>query len=202
MMKFTDKLEYEEDGHVYTHIETGVVVPSVSQIITPPEEFNKIPEWVKGPAMRRGTAIHAEIEKLLREGHLGVHGCSPQADTFFKALVRLDLYRIVAIEEMVFCEEFFYAGRTDVVVTLRIGKSQQLAVVDIKTGKPYPKHSVQTFMYANPIAQHLKVDPRSIRRFCIYVDKPVEDAIVEHTEFEIDKIAFEHVYQKYLRRGQ
>lgn len=53
-------LEYDDDNHQY--LVDGVIVKSVTQLMSSPEEYAQIPKAVLDNAARRGTLIHETIE--------------------------------------------------------------------------------------------------------------------------------------------
>lgn len=159
------ELLFDQPSHTYTL--DGVVIPSVSQVITAGDTTNYPPNG----AAERGTRVHRVLE-LLDKGELSqdyiaaIKGREIEAfiDTYQAWRLKLDL---VANEEMYHgqLDGLAFAGTIDRV--LKIG--DYLAVVDIKTGRPYPKpHAMQVWAYGTLYTQ---ATGREIEHHgCVYLD--------------------------------
>lgn len=59
-------LEYIDDCHLY--LVDGVIVPSVTQLISDPNKYKDVPPSVLEKARLKGVAVHEAIERFVKEG--------------------------------------------------------------------------------------------------------------------------------------
>ena len=101
------RLEFDEESHRYRF--GARVVPSVTQVL---ERAGLVDaQFVTRDALARGSAVHAEIARLIVDGTGEPSAYAVQAMRFCEDL---DV-RIIATEEMVFHPLAWYAGRIDLV---------------------------------------------------------------------------------------
>lgn len=123
-------IEYIDEIHTYLY--DGVIIPSVSQILSEKifiDKYTGIPEQILNAKARYGTEVHSLIEKLEN----GIE-CEPSS-VWIKA--SLEQYRDlkaqnninVLEQEKIVCYEGLYAGRFDMIAEI----NGQLCLCDIKT---------------------------------------------------------------------
>ena len=139
------ELTFTPDGHVYRL--DGVPIPSTSQIIHD-MSLTSFPPGIDRQ-MTRGTHVHRATQ-LYDEGDLDEDALDPVIRAYLQAYKRFKTETIFApqhIEEPLYHPCYLYAGTVD-----RIGAfgmaAGQLALVDIKSGSPYPAVSLQCAAYA------------------------------------------------------
>ena len=120
-------LEFLLSTHEY-HLD-GKPIPSVTQIIGAWDDPN--PYWT--PRGRdRGTAVHSAVQYLI-QGDLDEDSVDPQWAGYLKAFKDFQATvnpEFLAVEEMIFNRQFWYAGRVD----MRCKVFGKEALVDLKTG--------------------------------------------------------------------
>lgn len=134
------QLEYREEGHQY--LLNGRVLTHITQVTDYFGGFGDIPADVRDRALAFGRAVHFACE-LEDRGQLDEATCAPrvlacvQQWRQFKADTR---FHVLANEAVVYHPALDYAGRLD-----RRGRlNGKHAIVEIKTGSPYPVAGPQT----------------------------------------------------------
>lgn len=125
-------LEYLDDIHTY--LVDGVVVPSVTQLISDPGKYANVPPEVLEKARKRGTEIHEAIERYVKTGE-----GDPLINDFVLLQAQEGFDTIGSeIPVIIFRDEKPYAaGRLDLLISNESG----IGIADIKTtsklDKPY-----------------------------------------------------------------
>lgn len=130
----------------------------------------------------RGTDVHAVAEVLLRTGKLDDLPADTKADEgYVDALVKwhtefsVDEWEMVAVEELLFSQEYGYAGQSDLIARKPDGT---IVVGDFKTSKGiYLSHHLQAVAYEH-----------AAREMGLIGDEPVERHVVRlglDGEFEV-----------------
>ncbi|OHE28877.1 MAG: hypothetical protein A2Y45_04120 [Tenericutes bacterium GWC2_34_14] len=123
------KVEYIDDTHTY--IVDGVVVPSVTQIVSTvlPSPYKNIEPDVLKQAADRGIALHEEIEQFEKDGVMG----SSIEFNHYLYLKKQYVFDAVDNEKLIVLEyngKVICAGRLDMII--QIGGKKDLGIGDIK----------------------------------------------------------------------
>ncbi len=140
-------LQFDEAAHVYRW--DGIVVPSVTQILAPLNDFSMVNPALLAYKRDLGTAVHraTELHDLGDLDEDSVHeSIRPYLDAWMR-FRREKPFRIVGLEHRVFHEVHRYAGTYDRLVEL----DGKLCIFDIKTGAMYPSYGPQTAAYKNAV---------------------------------------------------
>lgn len=132
-------LHFDEATHTYTA--SGVVVPSVTQILAPLNDLSFIKPEVLQYKRDLGTAVHKATE-LYDMGELDESTVSPLVQPYLDGWIRLRAelpFEILGMEERVFHPAHRYAGTYDRLVQLD-GKR---CIFDLKTGGMFPSYGPQ-----------------------------------------------------------
>jgi hypothetical protein len=128
--EMADGLQFEEEKHVY--MRNGIVLPSVTEILSPFVNFDSVPTLALELAQERGTEIHFAIEKYINMRYDSVlkdeyQGYYEQFKLF------ADKYGITqdnaVCEVMGFNSVFNFAGTMDIIYK----KGNDFYLIDIKT---------------------------------------------------------------------
>ena len=143
-------LEYTDEGHIYKF--NGRVVPSVSNILAPYQDFSKIPKQILTDKQAWGNSVHLYLQEYDR-GILDYDAIDevldPEAPNI-KAVVLawdkfidpyLEKHDTMKIEHQMYSTRLHYAGTCDRLV----GST----VIEIKTSQPRKAVGVQLAAYAN-----------------------------------------------------
>lgn len=155
-------LAFEESTHSYTF--EGRPVPSVTQVLSFLDDFEKVPPATLEAARQFGTHVHLAAA-LLVQGELdwdslddGLHGPMTGLEHFLKYSGAV----VTQAEQKVYHPKLRYAGTLDAIVHWRNG----LAVVDWKTGSTPPRSvGPQTAAYC--AALEAATGQRIKRRYCV-----------------------------------
>lgn len=155
-------LTFDEVTHTYQF--NGIVVPSVTSILAPLQDFKHVPPHVLKAASEFGVAVHmaCELDDLgeLDESSLDVE-LRPYLKAWRKFCVDYEA-EWMQIEQQVYHETLCYAGTLD-----RIGTVKGInTVLDIKSGsRLYPSVGPQLAAYQqaanHPTAQRMAVQLKS-----------------------------------------
>ena len=153
------KLEFDEAKHEY-RLE-GALLPSVTQVLKPLQDFSTIPEDILERSANFGVAVHLATA-LWDQNDLDMDSMDVAIVPYLEAWKRFrDETKITfeAIETQVVSEKYRYAGTLD-----RIGfLNEKATVIDIKTGVVNPTIGVQLagYLVAWNEAHVLKVTRRA-----------------------------------------
>lgn len=143
-------LTFDPAEHRYTL--DGRVLPSVTQILEPYEDWSGINPEVLAAAMERGTRVHAAAALML-DGFIGPHD---SGDDIAPYLVQFDRFLsesgfVSALSEArVYSTKLGYAGTLDLYGGLPNRKS---VLIDIKTGSVPRTAGPQTAAYARALKE-------------------------------------------------
>ena len=157
------ELTFTPEGHLYRL--DGVPIPSTSQIIHDMGLTSFPPgiDW----QMTRGTHVHRATQ-LYDEGDLEEDSLDPVIMPYLKAYKRFKTETLFAphhIEEPMYHPSYLYAGTVDRIGAFGVSDSH-LALVDIKSGSPYPAVSLQCAAYT----EMAKANSIPVRRaFAVYL---------------------------------
>lgn len=159
------KITLEESTHIYTNEATGLIVPSVTQVIDAVFPF----KYGNKRAMQRGKAVHKAADlidaRILNwdSVHAEIKGYV-HAYEKFRAEVKP---RYVATEELVYNERHGYCGTLD--------RRTDRILYDIKTGGKSFTHGIQTAGYTEAVGLKL-------RRKCVYLKENGAYEIVTYND--------------------
>ena len=137
-------LTFTPDGHTYRL--DGVPIPSTSQIIKD-TGLVWFPPGIERH-MDRGTRVHLTTQ-LYDEGDLDEDALDPAMKGYllaYKQFRARTLFTPHHIEVPMYHPSYLYAGTIDRIGTFAMG-DRNLALIDIKSGSPYPAVSLQCSAY-------------------------------------------------------
>lgn len=171
-MANSSELTFDAATHTYRY--DGVVVPSVTQIISAVGlyEFDYVSRETLRVAAERGTIVHRCIE-WYEAGELDESSIDPELEGYFRAWLncreREQFPTVEAAECRVFSKPYWYAGTVDQMFPGWIN--------DLKTGVESPAHGLQLSAYWLA-AFGLDVQPE--RLTCTYLRRDGEYRLVEY----------------------
>lgn len=136
-------LTFDAETHTYRY--QGVVVPSVTQLLKPIENWDFLDDEAKAFYSDRGTKVH-KATALDDLDDLDEQSLDPALAGYVKSwrlLVCSIGMQILSVEEQVYHPLLNYAGTMDRRALIRARHS----VIDIKAGTKLPSHGVQTAGY-------------------------------------------------------
>jgi hypothetical protein len=148
-------LVFNEDGHVYTI--GSMVIPSVTQIISPLYDFGGVNPSVLKYAAERGTEVHFAVEKFIKYGYES--RLDSDAQRYFmqflewfkgKKFNRLDF----ACETMVYNKAYNYCGTIDLIWYDEIEKEYTLFDIKTSSATDIKTWSVQLTAYAKACEEY------------------------------------------------
>ncbi len=141
----------DEDTHTYRA--DGVIVPSVTQILSDISTFKRMdPAWLVEAAYR-GRMIHRCIE-LYNKGQLDEDDLDLVYRPYLTAWKRFcHDTKFVALhtETIIHSERWGYAGMCDEIGTWQSLRRRTMVTIDVKSGAKDPAHGPQTAAYAEPL---------------------------------------------------
>lgn len=160
-------LVFDPGPHVYRY--NGVVVPSVTQILKPLENWDFLDEEAKAFYSERGTEVHRvtaldDLEDLVEES------VDPTLTGYLKSwrLLRRDPdIKVLSVEEFVFHPLLRVAGTMD----RRMLIKRRHAVLDIKAGVKLASHGVQVYGYKRCWNHGRKKDEQIVDCYTAYLNK-------------------------------
>lgn len=171
------RIELDEATHTYTV--DGKVVPSVTQILDPLNDFDGVPPDILERARQFGTAVHKMVE-LWERNVLDVEDLDPALKPYlaqYQAAMQHTGWGVIASEARVAHPALGYAGTLDLVVRDR---KDRPAVVDVKSGQIPLTVGAQVAAYASAYTTMLG-DSAKYRRYCLQIT-PNAFKVVELTE--------------------
>lgn len=154
-------LEFNESTHTYTL--NGVIVPSVTSVLSILGGYEGIPLQTLQRAAERGTAVHKATE-LSDLGTLDYSGLDDEVLGYLMGWHKfLDDKKpeIVTVEKQVFHPSLLYAGTFDRELVL----DGHLSILDIKSSaKLMPATAPQTAAYAEAVNGHRKNKADQVKR--------------------------------------
>ncbi len=153
-------LEFDEATHTYSI--DGIVVPSVTQVLTVAGLLD--PRWYTEESKARGKAVHAACH-YIDEGDLDWSTVHPLVVPYVRAyekFVKDTGFKPKLIEKAVCNETYFFAGTLDRFGFLQDDDCGDL--IDIKSGASEPWHSIQMAGYGLCL-------PHMPRRRALYLKK-------------------------------
>lgn len=188
----TNILTYADAKHEY-HLD-GEEVPSVTTILS---RFFPV-GWAPEFARDLGKDVHRAIE-LYEADDLAEDSVDEYVAPFVAAYraFRLSMpeWRTFGVEEMVAHPALRYAGRIDLVFRA----ADSLAVVDVKSGEPFPSHRLQTAAYRAALREWAPTIMAAdiVRRYALYLRKDATFRLVAHHDHEADFRAFAQLRDVY-----
>lgn len=159
-------LTFNEELHEYRL--NGQVVPSVSEIIEPLNDFRFVSQEALERARVLGRAIHLTIQ-YWHEGTLD-EANTPELLLKYLASWKMfcsDLhYRPTMLERRVCHQKLRYAGTLD---NAGVMNDNDDWLLDVKSGQVYPGHALQTMGYKLAGIEE-KLFTRDTKRACVYLD--------------------------------
>lgn len=139
-------LTLEEETHTYRNIESGTIIPSVTQIIDSVFPF----EWGSEFAMQRGRAVHHAIH-LYEQGVLDWNTVDERIKGYMRAYEKFRQemkIEPIATEEIVYSKAYGFCGTLDM-------RTERM-VFDFKTGVKSFTHGMQLAAYVSALNINLK----------------------------------------------
>ena len=159
----------------------GAVVPSVTQVLAPLYDFDRIPADVLERKRQIGKALDDLIELDLRDD-LDESSIDPALDGYFKAWRLFSKEKRVSVLELqkpVFSKTFRFAGTPDFWGTL----DDHAALVDWKcTADMHPAVALQTAGYELAGEESIVGWPRGIRRYGVQFKPDGTYAITQYID--------------------
>ena len=132
-------IEFDAETHTYTR--NGIVVPSVTQIIAPLQDFSGIDPEVLDRAAEFGTHVHEAIALELA-GDLDRDSLDPALAPYVDAALQwIDEVNgnVIGFEEVVYSERYGFAGMKDLDIEIPVGRRCERTLADWKTGVVMPR---------------------------------------------------------------
>ena len=138
-----DGLTFDAAKHEYRF--KGVVVPSVTQLLKPLEDWSFLDEEAKAFYAGRGTAVH-QATALDDQNDLDEASVDPQIAGYVNSWRHIRLDKTIQILS---CEEFVYHPLLRVAGTLdrRLMINDTHCILDIKAGVKLATHGIQVYGY-------------------------------------------------------
>ena len=174
-------IDFDEATHTYSR--NGVVVPSVTQVLTPLTDYSSVPKWRLGQARERGDYVHRMCEMFvwgtLDESDLD-KDYTPYLDGF-KRFLKDTNFIPEHVEERVYHPQLHYAGTFDLGGSLppkgRVRKTYR-ALIDIKTTYAFmPSVGPQTAGYKDAWNKMVDKELRFEKRMALRL-KPDEYELI------------------------
>lgn len=149
-------LEFEPIAHRYTL--GGRVLPSVTQILEPYEDWGAVPPDVMAAAKDRGTRVHAAAA-LIADGLIGSEDCDEDIQPYLRQFERFlaeSGFRVYLSEERVH-SSLGYAGTLDLYGDF---PKRKRSLLDIKSGSVPRSAGPQTAAYARALRETLGHEAR------------------------------------------
>ena len=174
-------LEFDPQAHSYTL--DGRVLPSVTQILGPYEDWGAVPADVMAAAMDRGTRVHAACA-LIADGLIGSEDCDEDIQPYLQQFERFlaeSGFTLHLSEERVH-SSLGYAGTLDLYGDL---PKRKKSLIDIKSGSVPRSAGPQTAAYARALRETLGHEARyryallltTERYKLVQMDDPQDDQI-------------------------
>lgn len=156
------------DGFLHEYRFAGVRVPSVTQVLDPLLELWRVPAPVLQAAAAFGTNVHLACH-LWNLGQLDPASLDAPLVPYltgWQRFVAATGFRLSMSEPKVYHAKLRYAGGPDVVGVLpRKGRTDQLALIDLKSGLVPFTVGPQTAAYAAALEEQF--DLKVARRVCV-----------------------------------
>lgn len=185
-------ISFEEETHTYRD-QQGNVVPGVTRILKPLEDFEFVPQEVLQAAADFGTKVHKAVEWHIA-GTLDWNSLDEALVPYVKAAdVWLAQTKpdVLATEALLYHERHGYAGLADIVYQFKRRQRYQLAVGDWKSSVVLPRTvGPQTAAYASAYEDMHGLKKRLYRN-CIILkpdglpkDEPQNDLAFDQAIFQ------------------
>lgn len=161
------ELKFNPEGHIYTL--DGVVIPSVSEIISILNDFSQIDKNILEAKAILGTNVHLTLE-YFDKGILDEESLHPILNGYlnvWRKFIKEYSPEWLEIEYMTYDEKLKYAGTIDRVCMIKKHKY----ILDIKTGIKNKSHRIQTMAYK------LLLNDDKTKRMVVYISE--EDYKIE-----------------------
>ncbi len=176
-MKRYPELDFEKTTHTYTM--DGIKVPSVTQILSVLHSYDGVSERVLNDAADRGTIAHLVCDLI--ESHditmADIVAKEPEyvgyAEAWNKFLDSAPFpvkSSFPKIEERLCSAKYGFAGTIDRIYIGTNAVTNEVNIVDIKTGVPLPIHDIQLAAYEQIVREEMDIRGH-IRRHIVYLDK-------------------------------
>lgn len=170
-------LKFDEATHTYTL--DGKVLPSVTTILRPLQDFSGIPAEVLERKRQIGTAVHKAIELDLEEA-LDESSLSEAVRPYFAAWLRFKAeFQLIPLwaETQVYAQAG-YAGTVDLIC----GRGTQRWVIDYKTSAQVgPVAALQTAAYAHAAHERGLVN-HGPKRAALHLREDGTYRLIEHKD--------------------
>ena len=144
---------FDEATHTYTV--AGVVVPSVTNILSDISVMKRMdPAWLADASLR-GKMVHKAIE-LFNRGTLDEDDLDPMLEPYLRAWKRFCADHAFVpdqIESIIYSTRWEYAGTVDVVGSWKSLRRRTPVTIDVKSGVADPAHGPQTAAYTEPLRE-------------------------------------------------
>lgn len=163
-MKPKNNVWFDTEQHLYFADEARtIIIPNVSAIIAEVcgDSFKSVPEEIRMAALKNGTGVHKATESHDKGEDVSSFGLYCASWIRFKKDFGLNDKKFDLIEVPLFSREFWYATTPD-----RCLFSGGI-VIEIKTGRQYKIHRVQTASHAIAIEENY--DVKINQRIAVYL---------------------------------
>lgn len=157
MAQPVSNLEFDPVGHRYTL--DGRILPSVTQILEPYEDWSGINPEVLAAAMERGTRVHAACALML-DGFIGPDDCDEDIRPYlrrFQNFLAESGFVVQLSEARVYSTKLGYAGTLDLYGDL---PKRKRSLIDIKSGSVPRSAGPQTAAYARALRESYGLETR------------------------------------------
>lgn len=177
-------LRYDAERHEYIDAASGVVLPSVTQLLIKDGKVD--PTWFTEEGRRRGTEVH----RLTLNYDLDVYDDVKAVDSPHKGY----LLAWAALSEVMQRPAWDHLEEPFVHHALRFGGTPDrvgivwrlLSLGEIKTGDFEKWHPLQTALQAILVARTLSLRPEMIVRFAFYLKENGRYKVEEHVDHAAD----------------
>ena len=175
-MSTSGELQFDAEAHRYTL--NGVILPSVTQIISAVGlyEYDYVSAETLAVAAERGRYVHEMIE-MFEEGTLDFDTIDPELEGYFNAYLDMKAAGVIParaslIEARLYSKKYMYAGTLDMLF------EEERWIHDHKTGEESPVHGLQLSGYW--LAKHPDFNDKPNRLTCGYYRKDRSYKLVEY----------------------
>ena len=168
---------FQRVGHIYTRMDTGVRVPSITQLLKAAGLIDD--SYYTAESAARGSAVH-ELCEAYDHGVLDVERCESPFVGYLDAYAHAKNIlhpMMLAIEKAAVHPTLGFAGRPDRAIKLQ----GVMGSLEIKSGAEEKHHAIQLAMQCELIALDAHLPPEQLGRWALYVSANGRFRFVEHT---------------------
>jgi len=183
----TAAFRFDRERHEYTLVETGQVVPHITELLKRSGWVDD--EWYTEEGRRRGSAVH----DMTAQWDTGAMTTPPKDHPYAPWLMaHIDAMQLLqpmflAVEQPIVHPQYLYGGRPDRIARFRGVR----CVIELKTGAKDKAHRVQTALQAILDAVDSKLPPHATARWMLYLQPTGRWKFEEHQ----DRRDFDEAYR-------